>query len=72
MRHLIDDTPANTEVVREWIGKWTALASRAVDALAGILGEAPVPLDASAAAARITRDVSRETEALLTVSPGRP
>src|SRR6202167_5489663 len=39
-RHLIDDTPANPEVVREWIGKWTPLASRAVDALAGILGEA--------------------------------
>jgi toluene monooxygenase system protein E len=72
LRHLIDDTPANTEVVREWIGKWTPLASRAVDALAGILGEAPMPLDASAAAARISRDVSRETEALLTVSPGRP
>ena len=72
LRHIVDDTPANTEVVREWIGKWTPLASRAVDALAGILGEAPVPLDASAAAARITRDVSRETEALLTVSPGRP
>src|ERR1700742_1866152 len=71
VRHLLVDTPANTEVVREWIGKWTPLASRAVDALAGILGEAPVPLDASAAAARITRDVSRETEALLTVTPGR-
>jgi toluene monooxygenase system protein E len=72
LRHLVDDTPANTEVVREWIGKWTPLASRAVDDLAGILGEAPVPLDASAAAARITREVSGETEALLTVSPGRP
>ena len=72
VRHLIDDTPANAEVVREWIGKWTPLASRAVDALAGILGEAPVPLDASAAAARITRAVSEETEALLAVSPGRP
>jgi hypothetical protein len=28
-----------------------------------------VPLDASAAAARIARDVSRETEALLPVTP---
>jgi toluene monooxygenase system protein E len=72
VRHLLDDTQANTEVIGGWIQKWTPLASRAVDALAGILGEAPVPLDASAAATRVSRDVSRETEALLTVTPGRP
>src|ERR1700761_3450084 len=29
LQHVLADTPANTEVVREWIGKWTPLASRA-------------------------------------------
>ena len=26
LRHLIDDTPANAEVVSGWIGKWSPLA----------------------------------------------
>jgi toluene monooxygenase system protein E len=69
MRHLIDDTPANTEVVSGWIEKWTPLACRALDAFAGILAEAPVPLDASAVAARITDDVSRETDSMLKAPP---
>jgi toluene monooxygenase system protein E len=65
VRHLVDDTPANAEVVSGWIAKWTPLASQALEAFAGILAEAPVPLDASTVATRITRDVARETGAML-------
>jgi toluene monooxygenase system protein E len=69
LRHLIDDTPANAEVVSGWIEKWSPLASRALEALAGIAAEAPVPLDASAAASRIADDLSRETDSMLTAPP---
>ena len=41
------------------IGKWSPLAARALEAFAGTLAEAPVPLDAKAVVARITNDVSR-------------
>jgi toluene monooxygenase system protein E len=66
LRHLIDDTPANAEVVSGWIEKWRPLASRALDAFAGIVAEAPVPLDPGAVVSRITGDVSRETDSMLT------
>jgi toluene monooxygenase system protein E len=69
VRHLVDDTPANAEVVSGWIEKWSPLASRALEALAGIAAEAPVPLDAGAAATRISDDVSRETDSMLKAPP---
>jgi toluene monooxygenase system protein E len=69
LRHLIEDTPANAEVVSGWIGKWSPLAARALEALAGTLAEAPVPLDAKAVAARITNDVSRDTDSMLKAPP---
>jgi toluene monooxygenase system protein E len=66
LRHVIDDTPASADVVSSWIQQWNPLASRAVEAFAEILAEAPVPLDARATCARITSEVSRETDAMLT------
>ena len=69
LRCLIDDTPANTEVVSGWVQKWSPLASRALEAFAEVLAEAPVPLDADAVAARITNEVSRETGSMLTAAP---
>jgi toluene monooxygenase system protein E len=69
MRHLIGDTPVNAEVVFGWIEKWNPLACRALEALADVLAEAPVPLDADAVAARITNEVSRETDSMLTTLP---
>ena len=69
LRHLIDDTPANAEVVSGWIQKWSPLASRSLEALAEIVAEAPVPLDASAAAIWISGDVSRETDSMLKTPP---
>ena len=69
LRHLIEDTPANAEVVSGWIGKWSPLAARALEAFAGALAEAPVPLDAKAVAARITNDVSRDTDSMLKAPP---
>ena len=69
LRHLIEDTPANAEVVSGWIGKWSPLAARALEAFAGTLAEAPVPLDAKAVAARITSDVSRDTDSMLKAPP---
>ena len=69
LRHLIEDTPANAELVSGWIGKWSPLAARALEAFAGTLAEAPVPLDAKAVAARITSDVSRDTDSMLKAPP---
>jgi toluene monooxygenase system protein E len=69
LRHLIEDTPANGDVVSGWIQKWNPVASRALEALAEILAQAPVPLDAHAAGARISNEVSRETDAMLTAPP---
>jgi MFS family permease len=66
LRHLIEDTPANAEVVSGWIQKWSTRASPALEAFAATLAEAPVPLDAKAVAARITNDVSRDTGSMLT------
>jgi hypothetical protein len=40
-----------------------------LEALAGILAEAPVPLDANATATRITDDVSREADSMLKAPP---
>src|ERR1700734_3092740 len=69
LRHLIEDTPANAEVVSGWIGKWSPLAARALEAFAGVLAEAPVPLDAETVAARITNDVSRDADSMLKAPP---
>jgi toluene monooxygenase system protein E len=65
MRHIVDDNTANAEVVSGWIEKWSPLASEALEALAGVAAEAPVPSDPSAVAARITDEVSRELGAAL-------
>src|SRR6201989_3421569 len=65
LRYLIDDTPANAEMVSGWVRKWSPLASRALEAFAGTLAEAPVPLDANAVTARISSDVSRDTDSVL-------
>jgi toluene monooxygenase system protein E len=69
LRHLIDDTPANADVVSAWIEKWRPLATEALEAFAGIVADAPVPFDPSAVAARITDDVSREMDAVLKAPP---
>ena len=65
MRHIVDDNTANAEVVSGWIDKWSPLASEALEALADLTAEAPVPSDPGAVAARITDDVSRELRAVL-------
>ncbi len=48
----------------------TPQASQALEAFAEVLAEAPVPLDADAVAARITNEVSRETDSTLATLPG--
>ena len=47
-----------------------AEVTRALEAFAEILAQAPVPLDAHAASVRISNEVSRETGAMLTAPPG--
>ncbi|MCW2655154.1 MAG: toluene monooxygenase system protein [Actinomycetota bacterium] len=65
LRHLINDTPANAELVSAWVSKWRPLASQALEAFAGVVADAPVRLDPAALAARISDEVSRETEVAL-------
>lgn len=59
IHYVVDDDTANAEVVSGWIDKWSPLASEALEALAEVAAEAPVPVDPGAVAARITDDVSR-------------
>jgi toluene monooxygenase system protein E len=68
LSHLIDDTPANAELVSGWIEKWRPLATDALEAYAGIVTEAPVPLDPGALVGRITADVTTETDVLMKAS----
>jgi toluene monooxygenase system protein E len=70
LRNLIADTPGNADVVSGWIEKWRPLASLALTSLAGVVSQAPTPLDADVVAARIADDVSRETAAALTMTRG--
>lgn len=65
IRHIADADTANAEVVSGWIEKWSPLASDALEALAGVTAQAPVPTDPIAVAARITDEVSRELGAAL-------
>jgi toluene monooxygenase system protein E len=67
LRNLIEDTQGSADVVAGWIEKWSPLASRALADLAGVVAEAPVPLDGGAVAARIGADASRETDAALSI-----
>lgn len=65
MRHIVDDNAANAEVVSGWIEKWSPLASEALEALAAVTAEAPVPSDPGTVATRIAGQVSRELGAVL-------
>jgi toluene monooxygenase system protein E len=69
LRHFLEDTPANAEVVAAWIDKWQRLASDAVEAFAGIVAEAPVPLDADLVVADITDAVAAKTDSVLNTPP---
>jgi toluene monooxygenase system protein E len=64
MQHVREDTPASAEVVSGWLEKWRPLADEALGALAGIVADAPVPLDPGAVTERIVDAVSCEEEAL--------
>ncbi len=68
IRYVVDDDVANAEVVSGWIDKWTPLASEALEAFAGVVEEAPVPLHPSAVTARINDEVARELRAALAPS----
>jgi toluene monooxygenase system protein E len=69
LRYLIDDTPANAEVVAAWIAKWQSPATEALEAIAGIFADAPVPLDADGVVARITDTVASEIDSVLNTPP---
>ena len=56
----ITDTPANAEIIAEWIDGWRPYALKAVDALTGILDRAPVTGDGTAVRDRIVADVVRD------------
>lgn len=65
LRHIVADDSDNAAVVSDWIEKWNPLASEALETLAGVTAEAPVPSDPGAVAARITEEVSVELSAAL-------
>lgn len=65
LRHIVADNTANSEVVSGWIDQWSPLASEALEALAGVAAQAPVPADPRAVTTRIADEVSRDAGAAL-------
>lgn len=59
------DTPANRDVIAAWIAKWEPLADRAVQALAQVAAEAPVPVDPAAVTTRVLESARLEVASLL-------
>jgi hypothetical protein len=56
-------------LVSAWIEKWRPLASAALEAFAGVVTEAPVPLDPGTVISRITDDVTQEIDEALSATP---
>ncbi|MET0144287.1 MAG: hypothetical protein ABW328_05815 [Ilumatobacteraceae bacterium] len=69
VRMAIADTPANADIIAEWIDHWRPLALRAIDALTGVLERAPVIGDRTAVRDRIIADVDREQASWFQVDP---
>ncbi|MET0460506.1 MAG: hypothetical protein ABW195_14740 [Ilumatobacteraceae bacterium] len=69
VRVAIADTPANADVIAEWIDHWRPYALRAIDALIGVLERAPVIVDRAAVRDRIVADVDREQAAWFQARP---
>ena len=65
LRHAVGDRPANAQVASAWIEKWRPLALEALEAYAGILAAAPVPLDPHMASGRIAEEAARDVDAIL-------
>jgi len=68
-RVAVTDTPANAEIIAEWIDDWRPYALQAVDALTGVLDRAPVIGDRTAVRDRIVAEVDREQASWLQASP---
>jgi toluene monooxygenase system protein E len=61
-RALIEDNPANEEVFAGWVEKWTPLAVRAVEGLASVFEQAPVPLAASDVVDRVVLAATKQND----------
>ena len=59
-RMAFEDTPTNRDVTAEWIAKWEPLAAHAVQALAQVAAEAPIPVDPAAITARVLESARNE------------
>jgi len=66
-RIAFSDTPTNRSVIAEWIAKWEPLAASAVQALAQVVAQAPIPVDPAAITARVLEPARKETASLLGV-----
>jgi toluene monooxygenase system protein E len=69
VRVAITDTPANADIIAEWIDRWRPYALGAVDALTGVLDRAASTGERAAARDRIVADVAREQASWLQASP---
>jgi toluene monooxygenase system protein E len=69
VRVAIADTPANADLIAEWIDRWRPYAFRAIDALTGVLERAPVICDPTTVRDRIVTEVDREQAAWFQASP---
>jgi toluene monooxygenase system protein E len=61
----ISDTPANADLVAQWVETWKPLADDALSELAGIVAKAPVPLNPSLVASQIAAGVAQDLVPLL-------
>jgi len=49
-RMIVSDTPANAELLQGYVDKWTPAADEAINALAGVLSDAPNGIESAASA----------------------
>jgi len=64
-RIAFNDAPTNRDVTAEWIAKWEPLAARAVQALAQVAAEAPIPIDPATVTTRVLESARMEVASLL-------
>jgi toluene monooxygenase system protein E len=69
LRVAIKDTPANADLISQWVETWQPLAQGALAALAGIVAKAPVPLNPSLVISQITESVAQDLIALIGSQP---
>ncbi|MGA8436881.1 MAG: aromatic/alkene monooxygenase hydroxylase subunit beta [Candidatus Sulfotelmatobacter sp.] len=53
VQYAVARQPANTELLKQWLGKWKPLAQRGMEGVAEMFGQAPCPLEPHALSGKV-------------------